>query len=148
LSPQLLAGRRRAFAAGEYKKSTVDANSTVPDKLVIDVDIFNLPGVQEDVQLAWRRLQQTCPDIFWTPKNGGHWVATRAVDIRYIQSEHQIFSNSQIFIPKTQLPVKLIPLNLDPPEHAQFRAILAPAFMPSALGALEQQCSHHCRRIN
>jgi cytochrome P450 len=119
--------------------STIDTRPDIPERLVADVDIFNLDGVQNDVQLAWRRLQQVYPDIFWTPKNGGHWIATRAVDIRYIQSEHQFFSNSQIFIPATQLPLKLIPLNLDPPEHGPFRAILAPAFIPSTLDVLEQQ---------
>ena len=115
------------------------ARADIPDRLITDVDIFNLDGFQNDVQLAWRRLQQTYPDIFWTPKNGGHWIATRAADIKYIQSEHQFFSNSQIFIPATQLPSKLIPLNLDPPEHGPFRAILAPAFTPSALDVLERQ---------
>ncbi len=119
--------------------STIDTRSAVPDRLIADVDIFNLDGFQNDVQLAWRRLQQAYPDIFWTPRNGGHWIATRAADIKYIQSEHQFFSNSQIFIPATQLPAKLIPLNLDPPEHAPFRAILAPAFAPSALDVLELQ---------
>ena len=119
--------------------STIDTRPDIPDGLVVDVDIFNLDGFQNDVQLAWRRLQQTYPDIFWTPKNGGHWIATRAADIKYIQSEHQLFSNSQIFIPATQLPSKLIPLNLDPPEHGPFRAIFAPAFTPSALSVLELQ---------
>lgn len=119
--------------------STTDVRPDIPDRLVADVDIFKLDGVQDDVQLAWRRLQQTYPDIFWTPQNGGHWIATRAADIRYIQSEHQLFSNSQIFIPATQLPAKLIPLNLDPPEHGPFRAVLAPAFTPSALDVLERQ---------
>ena len=33
-----------------------------------------------DVHLAWRALQQAGPDIFWTPRNGGHWIATRAED--------------------------------------------------------------------
>lgn len=119
--------------------STLDIRADIPDRLVADVDIFKLEGVQDDVQLAWRRLQQAYPDIFWTPRNGGHWIATRAADIRYIQSEHRIFSNSQTFIPATQLPAKLIPLNLDPPEHGPFRAVLAPAFAPSALDVLEQQ---------
>jgi cytochrome P450 len=119
--------------------STMVARPGIPARLVADVDIFDLDGFQNDVQLAWRRLQQTYPDIFWTPKNGGHWIATRAADIRYIQSEHQFFSNSQIFIPATRLPSKLVPLNLDPPEHGPFRAILAPAFAPSALDVLERQ---------
>jgi cytochrome P450 len=119
--------------------STINRRPDIPETLVADVDIFNLDGVQDDVQLAWRRLQQAYPDIFWTPKNGGHWIATRAADIRHIQSEHQSFSNGQTFIPATQLPSKLIPLNLDPPEHGPFRAVFAPAFTPSGLDALEQQ---------
>jgi cytochrome P450 len=119
--------------------STINRRPDIPETLVADVDIFNLDGVQDDVQLAWRRLQQAYPDIFWTPKNGGHWIATRAADIRHIQSEYQSFSNSQTFIPATQLPSKLIPLNLDPPEHGPFRAVFAPAFTPSGLDALEQQ---------
>ena len=119
--------------------STINRRPDIPETLVADVDIFNLDGVQDDVQLAWRRLQQAYPDIFWTPKNGGHWIATRAADIRHIQSEHQSFSNGQTFIPATQLPSKLIPLNLDPPEHGPFRAVFAPAFTSSGLDALEQQ---------
>jgi cytochrome P450 len=119
--------------------STINRRPDIPETLVADVDIFNLDGVQDDVQLAWRRLQQAYPDIFWTTKNGGHWIATRAADIRHIQSEHQSFSNGQTFIPATQLPSKLIPLNLDPPEHGPFRAVFAPAFTPSGLDALEQQ---------
>src|ERR1700677_3288921 len=102
----------------------IDTRPDIPHGLVVDVDIFNLDGFQNDVQLAWRRLQQAYPDIFWTSKNGGHWIATRAADIRDIQSEHHLFSNSQVFIPATQLPSKLIPLNLVPPEHGPFRAIL------------------------
>jgi len=119
--------------------SSPDTRPDIPARLVADVDIFNLDGVQSDVQLAWRRLQQAYPDIFWTPRNGGHWIATRAADIRHIQSEHRSFSNSQTFIPAAQLPAKLVPLNLDPPEHGAFRAILAPAFTPSVLEVLERR---------
>jgi cytochrome P450 len=119
--------------------SAMNPARDIPETLVADVDIFNLDGIQDDVHLAWRRLQQAYPDIFWTPKNGGHWIATRAADIRHIQSEHESYSNGQTFIPATQLPSKLIPLNLDPPEHAPFRAVFAPAFTPAALDVLEQQ---------
>jgi cytochrome P450 len=119
--------------------SILDRRADIPEALVADVDIFNLEGLQDDVQLAWRRLHDGYPDIFWTPRNGGHWIATRAADIRHIQSEHQSFSNSQTFIPATQLPSKLIPLNLDPPEHGPFRAVFAPAFTPAGVDALEQQ---------
>src|SRR5258705_3875332 len=62
--------------------------SDIPAHLVFDVDIFNLPGAEDDVQLAWRRLQTDLPPIFWTPKNGGHWICTRSEDIKYIHQTH------------------------------------------------------------
>jgi len=33
------------------------------------------------------------PPIFWTPKNGGHWIATRSEDIKYIQQHYEHFSS-------------------------------------------------------
>ena len=61
-------------------------------ELVYDFDFFNPPGAKEDVQLAWKRLHDVAPDIFWTPRNGGHWIATRGEDISEIQTNHRRFS--------------------------------------------------------
>lgn len=49
----------------------------VPSELVYDVDFYNLDLGDGDVQQAWKRIQDSAPDIFWTPRNGGHWIATR-----------------------------------------------------------------------
>jgi cytochrome P450 len=110
----------------------------VPPRLVRDVDVFNLPGADEDVHLAWRRLQQEGPEIFWTPRNGGHWIATRADDIEAMQLDHEHFSMAALAIPRAEAnSMPAIPISLDPPHHWPFRKLMQPAFLPRAVDRLE-----------
>ena len=61
----------------------------VPAELVVDFDYFNPPHLQEiGLQLAYKRLRERAPRIFWTGRNGGHWVVTRASEIEAVQTEH------------------------------------------------------------
>lgn len=110
----------------------------VPSNLVFDFDFFAPPGGDEDVQLAWARLHEVAPDIFWTPRNGGHWVATRADDILAIQMDHERFSHRVFIIPadpeEHHTP---LPLGVDPPAHGPYRRILTPAFLPKVINAIE-----------
>ncbi len=70
----------------------------VPDELVIDWDFTQPPGGIEDLNAAWKTLHDG-PDIVWTPRNGGHWIATQAEDIEYIQRNHDPFSMRRIVLP-------------------------------------------------
>jgi cytochrome P450 len=88
------------------------------------------------VHLAWKKLHEG-PDIFWTPRYGGHWVATRADDIDVMQTDHQQFSYRHIIIPPLKEFPPLAPLELDPPEHGPSRAVLSPSFGPKAMRAIE-----------
>jgi cytochrome P450 len=110
----------------------------VPPELVRDFDFFAPPGADEDVQLAWNRLHAEAPDIFWTPRNGGHWIATRADDIREIQLNHERFSHRVFTLPydpkQSHTP---LPLGVDPPEHTPYRRIIMPAFLPKVVKAVE-----------
>ncbi|MDQ4420327.1 cytochrome P450 [Sphingobium sp. DEHP117] len=110
----------------------------VPAELVFDFDLYNLPGAAEDVQAAFAAFQQRAPDIFWTPHNGGHWVATRANDIVQMQLDHRHFSHNQIAVPAFPPGTPLvIPINLDPPEHTGYRRLLNQYMVPSAITKLE-----------
>ena len=113
--------------------------SHVPTHLVYDFDFFNPPGGAEDVHLAWKRLHDVAPDIFWTPRNGGHWIATRADDIDVIQADSERFSNKFFVLPVLPLPYPPLPLSLDPPEHAPVRALISPAFSPKAIQHLTEK---------
>ena len=110
--------------------------SHVPADRVIDFDFGNVPGATEDSHLAWKKLHDG-PDIVWTPHYGGHWIATRAEDIEFIQRDHEHFSHREFSLPKGVQPFRLAPLEYDPPKHGPYRAVINPAFTPKAVGNLE-----------
>src|SRR6218665_2557302 len=80
--------------------------SPLPDHVsaavVRDVDFFDLARPGEDAQYGWWRMQQENPDIFWTSRNGGHWVVTRADLIEQILNDYERFSNREIMIPRQE----------------------------------------------
>jgi cytochrome P450 len=83
-------------------------------------------------------LQQDGPEIFWTPRNGGHWIATRAEDIEAMQLDHEHFSMAALSIPRADAGgQQAIPISLDPPHHWPFRKLMQPAFLPRAVDRLE-----------
>lgn len=115
-----------------------DQPAHVPADRVIDFDYLAPPGHEHDVHLAWHRLHdEDIPDIFWTPRYGGHWVATRAADIDAMQMDHARFSHSAVTVPRQAQQVRIVPLELDPPEHTPFRALLSPRFGPRPVADLE-----------
>lgn len=112
----------------------------VPVGLVRDFDYTAPPDLgsrTDDVYCAWHRLHDG-PDIFWTPRHGGHWVLTRAEDIRWAQASYKIFSHEVFTIPPPPEPMLMPPVTVDPPLHAKYRALINPAFTPSAVKESEQ----------
>lgn len=112
---------------------------TIPSSLVFDVDFFHPCALGEDIHQAWKKIQQELPPIFWTPKNGGHWIATRADDIEVMQKDFPRFSNRNSRLPQTERPFPLLPLETDPPEHRDYRLLIAPSFSPRALVEVEDE---------
>ena len=108
----------------------------VPPDRVVDFDYREPPGHEVDVHSAWKRLHDG-PDIVWTPRHGGHWIATRAADIDVMQTDHAHFSYRFVTIPPLPQAPQLAPLEYDPPEHAPLRAVLSPAFGPAVMQRLE-----------
>lgn len=111
----------------------------VPVDRVVDFDLYAPPGVAEDYHAAWKTLQErNLPDVVWTPRNGGHWLAIRGRALTEIFQDHQTFSNHIILVPKSVGEEHhLLPTTLDPPEHRVYRGIINPAFVPKRVHALE-----------
>jgi cytochrome P450 len=91
------------------------------------------------------------PDIFWADRafSGvqGCWVPRRLEDIRAIFQDTDTFSSRQI-APFAQLVGKgwkLVPNEIDPPQHSTMRAMLNPAFSPKRMAALEDKISQYAR---
>ena len=100
----------------------------VDPALVVDFDYTNPPGLAElgDVYRAFDVLHNG-PDIVWTPHHGGHWIATRAPETKWIQETHQTFSSTEKAPPKGSMPF-MPPITCDPPDHSRYRAVLNPYF--------------------
>lgn len=85
------------------------------------------------------------PRIFYSPVSHqdrtaqavGTWVLTKAEDIRTMLQRADIFSSAQ---PRSQAmgeSWRLIPLEVDPPEHALYRGPLNPLFSPNRVKLIE-----------
>jgi len=116
-----------------------DIPSHVPGKVVVDFDIFNPPGGENDVHMAWKQALQFGPEFVWTPHHGGHWICVRGAALSDIFKDYKNFSSKEISLPKGQSPFPLAPTQSDPPEHTDFRAMLNPLLSPKAIAALEAE---------
>ena len=119
----------------------------VSKDLVVDWDIYTEEKLKEDIHLGWQSLHATAPDIFWTPRNGGHWVITRFDDQVQVLTDAEHFSSKELHIPPMFNDHVMIPLNLDPPEHTRYRAVLMRYLGVGAIKALEPKLYEWANRL-
>ena len=114
--------------------------SHVPADHVVDWDIYAPPGVARGFHEAWGALQAPgVPDMIWTPRNGGHWIATRGALIAEVLTDHEHFSSRVIIVPKADGEHhKMIPTTIDPPEHRPWRKLLNDNLSPREIRKVEQ----------
>ncbi|MEQ1574226.1 MAG: cytochrome P450 [Vicinamibacterales bacterium] len=127
--------------------------SHVPPECVVDVDLYRMPGAEQDLHFPWKQLQDSSPrGLVWTPHNGGHWIVTRGRDIARIYADHENFSSHITIVPRQwgeRFPLR--PTTLDPPEHRPFRrrlnAALSPAVVRSAQPRIRKLAIEAIERI-
>ncbi|MDO7833688.1 cytochrome P450 [Sphingobium sp. HBC34] len=109
----------------------------VPPELVVDANIYALPGGETDPQMAWKALDiPGNPGFVWTPHNGGHWIITSADLLWEIFPDLERVSARDIQIPPGDGSFKLIPNESDEPEHHHYRKIVLPFVSPKAVRGL------------
>lgn len=116
--------------------------SHVPESRFCDFDIFQPLRENLDFHRSWKALQESgLPDVVWTPRNGGHWMVLRGRLVAEVLSDYERFSNHTVLVPKETAGVayRLLPLSLDPPEHAPFRNLLTSGLSPQAVAAVEDR---------
>jgi cytochrome P450 len=124
--------------------------SHVPPHLVFDFDVYNAAAPDQDFHLAIKRLHgPDVPEVFWTPRQGGHWVLTRGDDIYKAFADYEHFSSTiGLTVPKsTAPPIPLYPIFLDPPQHTKYRALLNPWFSPKSVASLEERAREVAKSI-
>src|SRR5260370_9145651 len=107
--------------------------SDVPTSLIHNFDVYSPGGADNDYFHEVRRLhEQGLPDVFWTPMNGGHWVALRGEAILEITRDPATFSSTRMLVPDEANfeSGRLLPLMCDPPDHSIYRRVLRTIFSP------------------
>lgn len=117
----------------------------VPAELVVDFDYMAAPADQ-DVYEWWASIQEY-PEIFYTPRNGGHWVLTRHEAIADVLADYHRFSSRRQTVPAAGKPFSLPPIETDPPLHGDFRRLIAPWFTPKAMASMEQDARALCNEL-
>ena len=116
------------------------ARAHIPAALIHDFDVYNPDATQQDYFGTIRGLHEAgLPDVFWTPRNGGHWVALTGERILEVARDPANFSSSRLLVPDEAnfKAGALPPLMSDPPEHTAYRAILVAIFSAPRMSALE-----------
>lgn len=118
-----------------------DIPTHVPRNAVVDFDMNDPPDLQKGLQSAWRALQkQGTPDLVWTARNGGHWIATRGEDVAAFYRDHENFSSRIMLVPLQRgLESQPLPGSIDPPDHGPYRALLNGPLSPKAVKDLEPE---------
>ena len=117
--------------------SLADRPDHVPEALVVDFNMYSVPDGAADAQAAFHAVQSASPDIFWTPHNGGHWVATRAEDVEMMLRDPRRFSSKRVFLPRDDNAPRSLPLESDPPLHTELRKPLSRALFPKIVDDME-----------
>lgn len=121
------------------------AEQIVPDNVpadrVRDIDMYALDGIEEGFQEAWSKAcPPDTPDLVWTARTGGHWIATNGVTIHEIYSDPGRFSSEVIFLPKEAGEAyAMVPTRMDPPEHTPYRIALTKGLGSPQVRAIEGQ---------
>ena len=121
----------------------------IPDALVVDFDMYVDPEFLLDPHERIMDLIRNKPPIFWTPRNGGHWMFMShaanfeaARDTESFSSE--VVPQEQMEAMLAQLPPdtphipRAYPINLDPPLHGVYRRPVQAVFSPKTINTLKE----------
>jgi cytochrome P450 len=135
MEPQ--AAANRAESASEFSLDTID---------IVSPDHYQKNGYPH---AEWTYLRKHHP-VFYVerPRVDPFWAITKAADIREISIQPRQWLNGPrlaVFMleegaegPPPELPLRHL-LNMDPPQHGEFRSILSQYFTPRSIRALEPE---------
>ncbi len=127
-----------------------DGSQHIPQAAIYDFDMFRDTALLKDPHERVLQLAREAPPVFWTPRNGGHWLVINYADAQTVFRTPEIFSSALIspeqraavmaaLPPGTARFPQLTPVMMDPPEHTKYRLPLQRAFAPKTMLALQQE---------
>jgi cytochrome P450 len=112
------------------------SDETVADESVIS-EVFNQRSANDPLPV-YRRLRDECPVARTKIMFGGYGVTVaRYKDVQSALKHPEVFSSKDVV--KIGNNVPLLPLSVDPPDHAKYRRLLDPQFSPKHMTELEPE---------
>lgn len=102
----------------------------------------NDPGFVADPYPIYAEMRERCP-VLRSDRYGGYWILSRYDDVRRGLLDWETFSSATPGT--TTIPISVrrafneIPLEVDPPDHTRYRAIVNPWFSKTTVEKLEPQ---------
>ena len=96
----------------------------IPPEAVYDFDMRFDPGLLENPHERLREILREAPPVFWTPRNGGRWIAMGYQETFDAARDPEHFSSS--YLPKEQMDAMLAMIADSWLEAAQRTTRLAP----------------------
>ncbi len=96
-----------------------------------------LAEVAADPVPFYEALRQECPVASFSLFGSGHWIVSRYEDVRHVLRTPEVFSSDLEAVDIGQ-DRPLIPLQIDPPEHARYRRVIDPTLAPREVEPMEE----------
>ncbi len=135
------------MSATPQLSEAVEKPAHIPDELVYDFDYYADPDMVATGHEVALKISREAPPIFWTPRQGGHWMIRGHKAVFEASRDTEKFSNGPFSYEEMQEIIKSLPedypkpriptpITLDPPHHTIFRLPLQRAFSPKVIKAL------------
>jgi cholest-4-en-3-one 26-monooxygenase len=121
----------------------------------LNVDVYDLDtyerGVPHD---AYRVLRAEAP-VHWNPEPDGvgFWAVTKHADIVAISKDPQTYSswrggtNIKDYPPDSLEVIRMLMVNMDPPQHNKFRRLTSTGFTPRMIARMEESIRRAAKEI-
>jgi cholest-4-en-3-one 26-monooxygenase len=128
--------------------------TTTAEINLADPGVYGRTGPPHE-QFAW--LRKHAP-VFWHADGGGQgwpgfWAVTRHADVSRVIRHPEIFSS----VPRTAAfrewsdqaveQMRVMMINMDPPQHSRLRAFVNRGFTPRMIGQLQDHITDICRNL-
>jgi len=113
--------------------------SDTPDPVEPDAAATDIWTSADDPIPAYQQMHAHCPVVRQHNEyvGGAGVILTRYEDVLWALKHTDVFSSKDVVKVGNEVP--LIPLSVDPPEHAKYRRLLDPKFSPKKMAELEPE---------